>query len=141
GADGAEDDGAWHEAAAGFRGLDSRLALADTIDGVDFVDDSLSTNVLPTLAALDAFAGRRVALIAGGAAGDIAYAPLAEGMQRRPEPTLVLTVYQTGPRIQAAIGSAPSPHVAARPAADLLDAVRQAWAWARPDGVVLLSPA
>ena len=47
-----------------------------------FVDDSLSTNVLPTLAALDAFPGRRVALIAGGQDRGIDYAPLAAGLRR-----------------------------------------------------------
>ena len=35
-------------------------------NGVAFVDDSLSTNVLPTLAAVAAFPGRRVALLVGG---------------------------------------------------------------------------
>ena len=47
-----------------------------------FVDDSLSTNVLPTLAALDAFPGRRVALIVGGQDRGIDYAPLAAGPGR-----------------------------------------------------------
>ena len=37
------------------RALPSRLAPIGTVAGVTFVDDSLSTNVLPTLAALDAF--------------------------------------------------------------------------------------
>ena len=57
-----------------------------------FVDDSLSTNVLPTLAAMDAFPGRRVALIAGGHDRGIDYAPLAAGLAARDAPTLVLTV-------------------------------------------------
>jgi UDP-N-acetylmuramoylalanine--D-glutamate ligase len=138
---GADDDAALRDAAGGFGGLDSRLELVGSVDGVDFVDDSLSTNVLPTLAAVDAFAGRRIALIVGGVDRDIDYAPLADGLNRREEPTLVLTAYATGPRIQDAIEAAPSAHVEARPAGDLLDAVRQAWAWAQPDGVVLLSPA
>jgi hypothetical protein len=68
-----------------------------------FVDDSLSTNVLPTLAAMDAFPGRRVALIAGGHDRGIDYAPLAAGLAARDAPTLVLAVPDSGPRIQAAI--------------------------------------
>ena len=107
-----------------------------------FVDDSLSTNVLPTLAALDAFPGRRVALIAGGQDRGIDYAPLAAGLADRTAPTLVLTVPDSGPRIAAAIE-------AAHPGqAEVLSPART---WARPcsgaspgpgpDGVVLLSPA
>ena len=59
------------------------------MDGVLFVDDSLSTNVLPTLAAVDAFPGRRVAVIVGGQDRGIDYGPLAEGLAARPAPTLV----------------------------------------------------
>ena len=67
--------------------LASRLQAIGTVAGVTFVDDSLSTNVLPTLAALDAFPGRRVALIVGGQDRGIDYAPLAAGVAgagRRP---------------------------------------------------------
>ena len=70
----AGDDAALRDAAAGFQPLSSRLQAIGTVAGVTFVDDSLSTNVLPTLAALDAFPGRRVALIAGGQDRGIDYA-------------------------------------------------------------------
>ncbi len=72
------------------------------MDGVTFIDDSLSTNVLPTLAALDSFPGRRVALIVGGQDRGIDYTALAEGVKRRAEPTSVLTLPDSGPRITAA---------------------------------------
>ena len=64
--------------------LPSRLTPIGTVDGVTFVDDSLSTNVLPTLAALDAFPGRRIALIVGGHDRGIDYAPLAAGVAGPP---------------------------------------------------------
>ena len=105
------------------------------------MDDSLSTNVLPTLAALDAFPGRRVALIAGGEDRGIDYQPLAAGLAARAEPTLVLTVPDSGPRIRAAIEAEPAGK-AEVVACDGLDAaVGRGFSWARPDGVVLLSPA
>ncbi|HEY4627148.1 MAG TPA: Mur ligase family protein, partial [Blastococcus sp.] len=66
GVPGADDDARIAEAAQGFAGLGSRLNKVGHVDGVDFVDDGLSTNVLPTLAAVDAFPGRRVALLVGG---------------------------------------------------------------------------
>ena len=137
----AADDGALRAAAAGFEHLASRLQVIGTAGGVTFVDDSLSTNVLPTLAALDAFPGRPVALIAGGHDRGIDYAPLAAGLAGRDEPTLVLTLPDSGPRIQAAILADDRCRAEVIPCADLDAAVRRGFAWARPDGVVLLSPA
>jgi len=141
GVPGAEDDAALHDAARGFGALESRLEPVTTLDGVDFVDDNLSTNVLPTLAAVDAFPGRRIALIAGGLDRDIDYAPLAEALDRRDTPTLVLTVYGTGPKIQREVEAQRSPRVEAVACTDLAEAVARGWTWAKPDGVVLLSPA
>ena len=77
GVPGAGDDAALCAAAQGYEGLPSRLTPIATIAGVTFVDDSLSTNVLPTLAALESFTGRRIALIVGGHDRGIDYAPLA----------------------------------------------------------------
>ena len=87
GVPGAADDAALRAAAAGYQRLPSRLAPVGTVGGVTFVDDSLSTNVLPTLAALDAFPGRRIALIVGGHDRGIDYAPLAAGVVARDAPT------------------------------------------------------
>ncbi len=47
-----------------FRGLPHRLEWLDTIDGVDFFNDSKATNVAATAAALSCF--RRVCWVAGG---------------------------------------------------------------------------
>jgi UDP-N-acetylmuramoylalanine--D-glutamate ligase len=160
----AADDAALTKAAEGYPRLPSRLTDIGTVDGVSFVDDSLSTNVLPTLAALEAFPGRRVALIAGGQDRGIDYAPLAAGIMTRDAPTLVLTVGDSGPRIRAAFENAAFENAAFENAAvekaavepsaawrsggsgilecpDLDYAVRSGFAWARPSGVVLLSPA
>jgi UDP-N-acetylmuramoylalanine--D-glutamate ligase len=141
GVPGADDPGALAAAAAGFDALDSRLRPVARLGGVDFVDDGLSTNVLPALAALEAFAGRRVALLVGGHDRGLDYAPLAAGVAARPEETLVVTLPDNGPRIAAAFGPAPAAGVTVLPADDLDRAVALAADWARPDGVVLLSPA
>jgi UDP-N-acetylmuramoyl-L-alanine---L-glutamate ligase len=171
----AADDRRLAAAASGFTLLPSRLTPVGTVDGVTFIDDSLSTNVLPTQAALDSFPGQRVALIVGGQDRGIDYAPLAEAVYAREEPTLVLTLPESGPRITAAFTATPaagntaagSPHSPdlPRPAGaaetgafpggstakggfrgvhdcpDLETAVGEAFAWAKPDGIVLLSPA
>jgi UDP-N-acetylmuramoyl-L-alanine---L-glutamate ligase len=137
----AGDDGALRGAAAGFAALGSRLQVIGTVSGVTFVDDSLSTNVLPTLAALDAFPGHRVALIAGGQDRGIDYQPLAAGLAGRTAATLVLAVPDSGPRIRAAIEAGPPSAVELVSCDDLNSAVSQGFRWAQPDGVVLLSPA
>jgi UDP-N-acetylmuramoylalanine--D-glutamate ligase len=137
----AGDDRALREAAAGFVPLPSRLRVIGDVGGVTFVDDSLSTNVLPTLAAMDSFPGRRVALIAGGHDRGIDYGPLAAGLAARDVPTLVLAVPGSGPRIQAAIEAQGPAKVDVVACDDLDTAVERGFGWAVPDGVVLLSPA
>ncbi len=138
---GSEDDDALRAASAGFSGLPSRLQHVTTLDGVDCYDDSLSTNVLPTVAAIEAFPHRRIALIVGGMERNIDYTPLAQALARRDLPTLVLTLFTTGPRIRRAIATEGAPLVEAVASTDLHHAVRTGWEWARSDGVLLLSPA
>jgi UDP-N-acetylmuramoylalanine--D-glutamate ligase len=137
-------------AAAGYQPLPSRLTPVGTVGGVTFVDDSLSTNVLPTLAALDAFPGRRIALIAGGHDRGIDYTPLAAAVVARDAPTFVLTLPDSGPRIRAQLEAAARPPAPTAPTpafagvtdcADLKAAVKAGFDWAKPDGIVLLSPA
>ena len=141
----AADDHRLAAAADGFTPLPSRLTPVGVVGGVTFIDDSLSTNVLPTLAALDSFPGQRVALIVGGQDRGIDYLPLARGVSQRPEPTFVLTLPDSGPRITAAFASLPLPdghgYAGIRDCGDLDEAVARAYQWAAPDGVVLLSPA
>jgi UDP-N-acetylmuramoylalanine--D-glutamate ligase len=131
-------------AARGFAGLDSRLRPIGTVAGVEFVDDSLATNALPTIAALEAFAGRRAALLVGGHDRGLDYTPLAEALVARAAPTLVVTLPASGARVHAALdavctGDGPRPDVV--DATDLGTATATAFDWAVPDGIVLLSPA
>jgi UDP-N-acetylmuramoylalanine--D-glutamate ligase len=142
GVPGADDPAAVERAAAGFAGLESRLQVVGEVAEVTFVDDGLSTNVLPTLAAVAAFPDRRVALIVGGQDRGIDYRPLGEGLRSRTTPLRILTTPDNGPRIRAQVQAAdPGPAVSVVDCPDLSDAVRAAYVWARPDGVVLLSPA
>lgn len=140
GVEGADEDDRVAAAADGFTGLASRLRLVrTTAEGVDLVDDSLATNVLPTIAALDAFADRPVAVILGGHDRGIDYGPLADHLATRPAPTLALTIPDSGDRIADAAERAGA---AVERCADLEDAVIRGHAWARTRrGVVLLSPA
>ena len=141
GVEGAGDIGALKAAAAGFSGLPSRLQRVATVDGVEFFDDGLSTNVLPTVAAVDAFPERRIALILGGYERGIDYRPLADHLGGRAVPTLALTLPANGDRIASDIRAAAAPFVEVLACPDLPAAVAAGFEWARPDGVVLLSPA
>jgi UDP-N-acetylmuramoyl-L-alanine---L-glutamate ligase len=143
------DDGALAEAAEGFVPLPSRCRSLGFAGPVEFVDDSLSTNVLPTQAALDAFGDRPVALLVGGQDHGIDYAPLGRTVARRTAPTLVVTMPDNGPRIGAAVRGEAGGTGETREAVEVADtpdleaAVDAAydWAAARGGGVVVLSPA
>ena len=140
----AGDDARLAEAARGFAGLPSRCHSLGRIGSVEFVDDSLSTNVLPARAALQAYQTRPVALLVGGHDRGVDYAPLATTLAGRAEPTLVVTMPENGPRIGAAVRDAAPDHVEVVDASSLEAAVETAYAWAASnatDGVVLLSPA
>lgn len=129
------------EAAAGFSGLESRLKVIGEVGGVTFVDDSLSTNVLPAIAALEAYAGDRVALIVGGHDRGIDYAPLAGAIAARPPGSVGLfTLPESGPRIALEV-LASLDALEISQFDDLDAAVSAAFAWAGGEGVVLLSPA
>ena len=138
---GASDEAALTAAAQGFDGLPSRCRSLGSVDDVEFIDDSLSTNVLPAQAALRAFAERPVALLVGGHDRGVDYRPLGRTIAARTAPTLVVTMPDNGPRIGEAIRESTDGLVEIRAAADLNAAVETAFAWAPARAVVLLSPA
>ncbi len=144
----AEDEARMEAAAAGFRGLPSRCHSVGHVGLVEFVDDGLSTNVLPAQAALEAYGDRPVALLVGGHERGLDYAPLGQAVARRTVPTLVVTMPANGPRIGSAIREVVGDEVEVIDAAGLEEAVAIAWAWAQSaeggngnGAVVLLSPA
>lgn len=60
------DNAVLSSALKSFRALEHRLEFVDTIDGVEFYNDSKATNPTSTIKALEAFAPRKIVLIAGG---------------------------------------------------------------------------
>jgi UDP-N-acetylmuramoylalanine--D-glutamate ligase len=137
----ANDDDQMESAIGNFVGLPSRCHSLGYFGGVEFVDDSLSTNVLPAQAALSAFPDRPVALLVGGHDRGIDYTPLGTATADRLSPTLVVTMPDNGPRIGQAIRQWGGRQVEVVDAIDLDDAVDIAFRWSPPGGVVLLSPA
>jgi UDP-N-acetylmuramoyl-L-alanine---L-glutamate ligase len=136
------DDDSLRAAGGGFAGLPSRLHVVGEVGGVTFVDDGLSTNVLPVLAAVDSFPDRRVALLVGGQSRGISYDALGVGLRSRTHPLRLFPMPDNGADIAAAVaGVGAGDAVSIADVLPLADAVRAAHDWAQPDGVVLLSPA
>jgi UDP-N-acetylmuramoylalanine--D-glutamate ligase len=138
---GASDETRLAEAAQGFEGLPSRCRSLGSVGAVEFVDDGLSTNVLPAQVALEAFAERPVALLVGGHDRGLDYTPLGRTIAARTAPTLVVTMPDNGLRIGRAVREAPGGRVEVRDATSLEAAVEAAFDWAPDGGVILLSPA
>lgn len=126
-------------ALAGFDSLPHRLQACGEWDGITWVDDSISTTPESTLAALDAFGGRDVVLLAGGQDRGQDYALLGSGLARRGG--AIVGMPTTGERAVDAARAAGVRAERALLAADLADAVTLARGIARPGSVVLLSPA
>ncbi|MGH8988764.1 MAG: UDP-N-acetylmuramoyl-L-alanine--D-glutamate ligase [Acidimicrobiales bacterium] len=145
----AVDDARLAIAAQGFAPLEHRFSLIGMVAGVEFVDDSLSTNPLPTLAALDALGDRPVALLVGGQDRGLDYRPLAAALGSRHAETFVATLPAAGARIGETVRAGGSREAAVEVAdfGDLQRATAAAFSWARTHtyegvpGVVLLSPA
>ncbi len=130
-------------AVADFRALPHRLSPVAVRDGVTFVDDTLSTTPVSVRAAIDAFAGQQVTLIAGGQDRGLDYSDLAAAVVARGGSVQVLTVPDTGARFAADIRAAAAAAGVVAPVtetASLADAVAEALRTARPSGLVLLSP-
>lgn len=124
---------------AGFDSLPHRLQVCGERDQVIWVDDSISTTPESTLAALAAFPGRDVVLLAGGQDRGQDYTELGAELARRG--AAIVGMPTTGERAVAAAlqaGVSPERAIAAR---DLTDAVELAQGIARPGSIVLLSPA
>lgn len=111
--------------AATFQPLPHRLQWLGMRDGIGFVNDSISTTPHASLAALDCFRGRRVAILVGGHDRGIDWDAFVAAM-RIEAPVAIITMGQNGPRIleQLAPIAAQSGFLLS-PAVDLADAMRQ----------------
>ena len=134
------DAGALAPHAASFQPLPHRLQALGTRDGITWVNDSISTTPHASLAALDCFRGRRVALLVGGHDRGIEWGSFAAAM-RTQAPAAIVTMGQNGPKIHALLAPiAAQGGFALREATDLADATRQASALLEGEGILLLSP-
>ena len=126
--------------AATFQPLPHRLQLLGTRDGIAYVNDSISTTPHASLAALELYRGRRIAILVGGHDRGVDWDGFADAM-RQHAPVAIVTMGQNGPRIHALLAplAATAGFVLAA-ASDLGDAMHKARTALGCDGVMLLSP-
>ena len=139
-------DALGHDAAAlaphvaTFMPLPHRLQPLGRRDGLDWVDDSISTTPHASLAALDLHAGRRVALIVGGHDRGVDWQAFVDAMRVRP-PHAIVTTGANGPRIHGLLAPlAAEGRFRLAASGDLAGAVAAARTALDGEGVVLLSP-
>ena len=117
-----------------FRGLEHAMELVADVDGVRFVNDSKATNVEAALRSIESFDAGLVPIMGGRfKGGDLRL--LREPLKARAR--AVVTIGEARPLLAEALAGAVEVHEAA----SLEDAIGQAFALAKPAGVVLLAPA
>lgn len=117
-----------------FHGLEHALEPAGEVGGVRFVNDSKATNIEAARRALESFEKDVVAIIGGRfKGGDLR--DLREAVRGRA--AAVIAIGEAAGMVREALGD----QVPVHDAAGMRDAVRAAFAAARPGGVVLLAPA
>ncbi len=125
---------------ASFRSLSHRLQTVGEKAGVRYINDSIASTPVATVAALEAFAGQRITLLVGGLDRGLDWTPYIARMKMM-LPDAIIGIPDNGPRILREMRKAGfSPERGIHEAADLAEAVRLAGNLASPGGVVLLSP-
>jgi len=120
-----------------FRGIEHRLERVGHIRDVAFVNDSKGTSPGATIRALRSFPGKRKILIAGGKDKGADFSELA--LVIKEEVAHLVLLGETKEKIAAAVRQAG--FTGYTMAADLQEAVAQAWRAAVPGDLILLSPA
>jgi UDP-N-acetylmuramoylalanine--D-glutamate ligase len=120
-----------------FRGVRDRNERVAEIGGVEYVNDTAATTPIATIAALRAYAGRHVHLIAGGSDKRVELAPLADAAAEFAAAIYLLNGTAT-PRLAELLAGRGVPF--AGPFDAMAAVVDAAAAAACPGDVVLLSP-
>jgi UDP-N-acetylmuramoylalanine--D-glutamate ligase len=125
-------------AIATFTGVPNRLEPVRELDGVLYVNDTAATAPAAALAAIDAYAGRDLILIAGGSDKRLDLRPLADGLAHAARQVVLLDGAAT-PRLTQLLREHGQPPLEGpyQAMAAAVDAARGA---ARAGSVVLLSP-
>jgi UDP-N-acetylmuramoylalanine--D-glutamate ligase len=121
-------------AVEGFTGLEHALEPVTEVGGVRFVNDSKATNIESALRAVESFATGLVVILGGKFKGGD-FADLRGALKARE--AAVVAIGEAAPLIHQAL----DPAIPVHDAADMVAAVRTAFAVASPGDTVLLAPA
>jgi len=121
-----------------FRALPHRLQPLGERDGLQWINDSISTTPLATIAALDSLQGREVTVIVGGHDRGLDWSPFVQAVASR-SALRVVTQGANGPRIAVALRASKS-EIPLGDVDKLDDAIDMARIVTPQGGVVLLSP-
>ncbi len=91
----------YSDVARNFFGVEHRLELVRTLDGVEYYNSSIDSSPTRTAAALSALVGRGLVLICGGYDKNLDYAPLAEAICEHGGVHSVVLTGATGEKIAA----------------------------------------
>jgi UDP-N-acetylmuramoylalanine--D-glutamate ligase len=134
------DAAALAPAAMSFRPLPHRLQTLGLRQGIETVNDSIATTPHASLAALDCFRGRRVAILVGGYDRGLDWGVFAERLAADPV-AAVITMGQNGPAIHEKLKPlALGDRFVLAQAEQMAEAVKLGLRALGPSGVLLLSP-
>ncbi len=123
-----------------FKGLEHRLELVATINGVRYYDDSFSTTPETAIAAIQAFKEPEI-LILGGSSKNSDFTELGKVISKSENVKLIIGIGVEWERIKAEIAESLSPIPVIEGARDMRTIVAAAYKLAVPGDVVLLTPA
>lgn len=124
-----------------YRSLPSRMERVVDVDGVLFVDDALASNPTGTMASVQSYADRPVALILGGADRNVGFDELFVALAKRTPPTTVVLFSDNRAELSA-VASTSRVRFVVVDSDDVGVAARSAFnAISLTGGVVLFSPA
>ena len=128
------------DALASFEGLPHRLQSLGMRDGLEYVNDSISSAPLATLAAIERYSDREVVLLLGGYDRGVDWTRYADGFVKNC-PKAIIAMPDNGPGIVEALEKCGvRPELGYFGASNLREAVETAAGIAPRGAVVLLSP-
>lgn len=132
-----QDFKAIRSAITNFSGLEYRLELIRSLDGIKYYNDSFGTTPETAIVAIEAFTEPKVVILGGSDKG-ASYDDLAQAVANN-NVRHVITIGQTGPDIAASLRNINFENITEVPAPTMNEIVQTAHILAQPGDIVLLS--
>jgi UDP-N-acetylmuramoylalanine--D-glutamate ligase len=123
-----------------FKGLEHRLELVDTVNGITFYNDSFATGPQPTIAAINSFTEPET-IILGGSDKGLDYQELGKVISGKENVKNVILIGSTAEKIEKSFGRNLSFSIYHLAFASMTEIVKKAFEVSQKGGVVILSPA